>query len=116
MVYSQVLKLGGCFVYAHIRSGLSGLALRSAQVETLALFKRKILKSILKLSTSAPTPAIHFLTGELPVEGKLHRNIFSAFFSIWSHPDTKIYDILKYLLETCSENSRTWAVHIRHLS
>ena len=56
--------------------------------------------------------AIHFLLGELPMEAKIHRDVFSLFFGVWS----KIFQIVKYLLETSSENSRTWAVHIRHLS
>ena len=99
-----------------IRSGLSSFAIRSAQLEPLSLFQRKTLKSILKLSISAPTPSIHFLTGELPIEGKHHMDIFSLFYSIWSNPDTKVYWIVKYLLRTSSENSRTWAIHIRHLS
>ena len=30
----------------------------------------------MKLSVSAPTPSIHFVTGELPVEGKLHKDVF----------------------------------------
>ena len=98
------------------RSGLAAFALRSAQIEPLALFQRKTLKSILKLSNGAPTPAIHFLTGELPVEGKVHKDIFALFYSIWSNPDTKIHEIVKYLLKHSDENSRTWSVHVRHLS
>ena len=98
------------------RSGLSFFALRSSQVEPLALFQRKTLKSILRLSVSAPTPSIHFMTGELPIEGKIHRDIFSLFYGVWANPDTKIYQIVKYLLETCSENSRTWAAHLKYLS
>ena len=62
-----------------LRSGLSSFSLRTAQLEPLALFQRKTLKSILQLSKTAPTPAIHFLTGELPIEGKVHRDIFSTF-------------------------------------
>ena len=98
------------------RSGLSSFALRSSELEPLALFQRKCLKSILKLSITAPTPAVHFLTGELPIEGKIHNDIFSLFFSVWSNPDTKIYQIVLYLLRNSSENSRTWAIHLRHLS
>ena len=115
---SPVLKLHIYRTYTCpiTRSGLSGLVLRPSQIETIALFQRKVLKSILKLTKSAPTPAIHFLTGELPVEGKLHRDIFSAFFSIWSQPDTKIHEIIKYLLENSCENSRTWSAHVRNLS
>ena len=98
------------------RSGLSSFSLRSSNLEPLSLFQRKTLKSILKLSLTAPTPSIHFLTGELPIEGKVHRDIFSVFFSIWLNPDTKVYEIVKYLLEHSTENSRTCSAHIRHLS
>ena len=99
-----------------VRSGLSSFSLRSAQLEPLCIFQRKTLKSILKLSITAPTPSIHFLTGELPIEGKIHQDIFSLFYSIWSNPDTKVYIIVKQLLQTCTESSRTWAMHVRHLS
>ena len=99
-----------------IRSGLSSFSLRTLQLEPLILFQRKTLKSILKLSITAPTPSIHFLTGELPIEGKLHKDIFSLFFSIWRNPDTKIYGIVKYLLQNTSENSCTWSAQLKHLS
>ena len=49
------------------------------------------------------------------MEGKVHRDIFSNFFSIWSNQDTKIYELIKYLLKSSADNSRTWAVHLRHL-
>jgi hypothetical protein len=55
------------------------------------------------------------VTGELPVEGRLHRDVFSLFYSVWSNPDTKIHEILKHLLKNSPENSRTWAIHTRHL-
>ena len=98
------------------RSGLSSFALRSSQLEPLCIFQRKTLKSILKLSLSAPTPSVHFLTGELPIVGKLHKDIFSLFFSVWSNPDTKIYHIVKYLLSNSCANSRTWSAHLKYLS
>ena len=115
---SPVLKLHIYRTYTCpiVRSGLSSFSLRSAQLEPLSLFQRKTIKSILKLSISAPTPSIHFLTGELPIEGKIHRDVFALFFCIWSNPDTKIYQIVKYLLENSNENSRTWSAHIRQLS
>ena len=91
-----------------MRSGLSAFALGAAQIAPISLFQRKTLKAILKLSITAPTPAIHFITGELPIEGKIHKDIFSLFYSIWSNPGTKIYEILLYLLRNSAENSRTW--------
>ena len=42
--------------------------------------------------------------------------MFSLFYSIWCNPDTKIYQIVKHLLSTSSENSRTWVTNLRHIS
>jgi hypothetical protein len=83
---SPVLKLHIyiTFTCPRTRSGLASFALRSIQLEPISIFQRKTLKYILKLSITAPIPAIHFLTGELPVEGKIHRDVFSLFYGIWS--------------------------------
>ena len=99
-----------------LQSGLSSFALRTSMLEPLAIFHRKTLRGILSLSRYSTTPALHFLLGELPIEGKIHRDVFSLFYSIWRNPDSKIYSIVKYLLETTQTNSRTWAAHIRYLS
>ena len=114
---SPVLKLHifRTYISPIMCSGLSSFALQNTQLEPLELFERKLLKSILKLSSTAPTTAIHFLTGELPVEGKIHKDVFSNFYSIWNNPDTKIHELIKYLLRTSSDNSRTWAILLRHL-
>ena len=114
---SPVLKLHLYRTYTCpiLRSGLSTFVLRSSHIEPLALFQRKTLKSILKLSNSAPTPAVHFLTGELPIEGKIHLDIFSLFYSVWRNPNTKIYEVVNYILRNSSENSRTWIIHLKHL-
>ena len=99
-----------------LRSGLSTFVIRKAQLEPLQIFQRKCLKSFLQLSKTASTPAIHFLFGELPIEGKMHRDIFSLFYSIWTNPKSKIFEIVKYLLENSAENSRTWAIYLRQIS
>ena len=52
----------------------------------------------------------------LPIEGKIHRDMFSLFYGVWCNPDTKIHQIVKYLLSTSSENSRTWVMNLRHIS
>ena len=36
--------------------------------------------------------------------------------NFWKNSDTKIYSIVKYLLENNCENSRTWSQHLRYLS
>ena len=115
---SPVLKLYlyRTFTCPILRSGLATFSLRKNKIEELSIFQRTILKGILKLSKSAPTPAIHFLLSELPVEAKLHKDVFPLFYNIWCNPDTKIHQIVKYLLKESSDNSRTWAMHVRHLS
>ena len=77
---------------------------------------RKTIRGFLHLSDRAPVPSLYFLTGELPIEARLHRDIFSLFYNIWINPDTKIYSIVRYLLEHSSENSRTWSRHIKNLA
>ena len=98
-----------------LRSGLSSFSLRTVTLQPLTIFHRKTLRGILNLSKTASIPAIHFLLGELPMEAKLHRDIFALFFCVWSNPDSKIYQIVKYLLDNSPENSRTWSLHLRHL-
>ena len=98
-----------------IRSGISSFSLRTSDLQNITIFHRKILRGILNLSKCASIPAIHFLLGELPMEAKIHKDIFSLFYSVWSNPQSKIYQIVKYLLETSSENSRTWSIHLRNL-
>ena len=60
-------------------------------------------------------PDIHFLLGELPMEAKLHRDIFALFVCFWTNPDSKIYQIVKYLLDNSLENSMSLSLHFRHL-
>ena len=115
---SPVVKLHLYRTYACpiARSGLSSFTLRQSSLQPLTIFQRKTLRSILKLSKNSSIPAIHFLTGELPIEGKIHRDVFSLFFSIWSNPNTKIYEIVNHLLKMSTANSRTWSIFIRELS
>ena len=98
-----------------IRSGLCALPLRHNQTQPLTAFHRKLLRGFLKLSNSSPIPALHFLLGELPLEGRLHLDVLSLFWSVWSNPDSTTYKILKYLLTMSPDNSRTWSIHVRHI-
>ena len=50
------------------------------------------------------------------MEAQIHRDIFILFYNVWTNPQCKIYEVVKYLLETSPQNSRTWAVHIRYLA
>ena len=56
-----------------------------------------------------------FLTGELPIEAKIHKDIFSLFLSIWCNPDTKVHEIAKYLVTHSTEHSKTWSRYLVQL-
>ena len=59
---------------------------------------------------------LYFLLGELPLEAQIHRDIFSLFYNVWSNPDSKIHEIIKYLLQSSNPKSRTWSIHLRNLA
>ena len=115
---SPVLKLYlyRTYICPIVRSGLSSFTMRQPSLQPLIIFQRKTIRSILKLSKTSSIPALHFLTGELPIEGKIHRDVFSLFFGVWSNPNTKIYDIVNNLLKMSTDNSRTWTIFLRQLS
>ena len=110
------LHLYRTYVCPVLRSGLSSLVIKNTLLSPLSIYQRKCLKGILQLSKQASTAALHFLTGELPIEAIMHRDIFSMFYCIWMNPNTKIYSMVKYLLECSNENSCTWSQHLRMIS
>ena len=110
------LQLYRTYVCPIIRSGLASFTIREPSLQPLIIFQRKTLRSILKLSKTSCTPALYFLTGELPIQAKIHRDVFSVFYSIWKNPNTKIYNIVNYLLKMSTNNSRTWSIFVRQLS
>ena len=99
-----------------IRSGLASFSLKSKTLQPLTIFHRKSLRGILNLSKNSSITALHFLLGELPIEAQLHKDVFSLFFSVWRNPNSKIYQIVKYLLENSQTNSRTWSMHVKNLT
>ena len=49
------------------------------------------------------------------MEAALHLDVLTLFWSIWANPQTKIHDIVKYLLTTSDSLSLTWSAHLRLL-
>ena len=96
-------------------SGLSALPVRPANMKPLEIFHHKVLRGCLKLSQSSPKPALFFILGELPIEGRLHMNTLSLFHNIWECPDTTAHQIVKYILKMSGSSSTTWSNHIRLL-
>ena len=98
-----------------LRSGLSSLVLLPSHLIPLHKFHKKILRSFLRLSDRSPIPALYLLLGECPMDGQLELDALSLFWSIWNHPESKIAEIIFYILTVCQNNSRTWSNYIRKI-
>ena len=84
-------------------------------MKILTSFHNKVLRGILKLSPRSPVAPLYFLLGELPVEAQLHLDVLTLFRGVWANPQTKIFDIIKYLLMMTNSSSHTWSAHLRSL-
>ena len=113
VVKVHLFKLFTCPI---LRCGLSSMTIRPSQFTPIDVFHRKTLKSFLSLSDRASTAGIHFLLAELPLQARIHRDVFSLFYSIWSNPEAKIHGIVKYLMDNSPSNSRTWSIYLRNLA
>ena len=112
---SVKLHLWRIYCLPVLRSGLSSLPIRPTVLKPMQIFQNKILRGFLELSDSSPVPSLYFLSGELPIEGRLHLDFLSLFFNILSNPQTKVFEIVKYILMMTDNRSTTWSAHLRML-
>jgi hypothetical protein len=103
------------FIKPVLRSGLAALPIRPPVLKTITAFHHKILRAILKLSQFSPIAPLYFLLGELPMEASLHLDVLSLFWNIWVNQQTKVFEVLKYLLMMTDSSSLTWSAHVRIL-
>ena len=103
------------FVKPVLRSGLSALPIRPSAMKILSTFHNKILRAILKLSKYSPIIPLYFLLGEAPIEASVHIDVLSVFYNIWANSNTKVFEVVKYLLAMSDKNSLTWSAHVRTL-
>ena len=99
-----------------LRSGLPALPIRPNTLKTLTTFHHKTMRGILKLSQSSPLTPLYFLLGEIPMEATIHLDMLSLFWNIWSNPQTKVFEVVKYLLKMTDNNSLSWSAHLRIIS
>ena len=110
---SVLLHVWNLYISPVLRSGLNSLPIRPPVMKTLTRFHNKILRGILKFSPVSPLAPLYFLTGQLPIEAVMHRDLLTLFWNIWANPHTKAFKILKYLLMMSDSKSLTWAAHVR---
>ena len=69
----------------------------------------------LKLSKHSPVPAAHFLLGELPIEARLHIDLLTLFHNAAGNSNSKLVQVMKYILKMAGDTSTTWSIHVRLL-
>ena len=109
------LHLWNTYSLPVLTSGLSALPIRPAVMKSLTIFQNKILRGFLKLSNSSPIPSLYFLTGELPIEARIHLDLLTLFHNVISNPQTKIFQIVSYILKMAEDRSTTWSFHLKLL-
>ena len=100
------------FIKPVLRSGLAALPIRPQVAKTISTFHHKVLRAMLKLSHYSPVAPLYFLLGELPLEASLHLDVLSLFWNVWTNPQTKAYEVVKYILKLSDNNSLTWSAHV----
>ena len=98
-----------------LTTGLNALPIRPSHMKPIISFHHKVLRGFLRLSPSSPVPSLYFLLGEPPLECRLHMHVFSLFYSVWSSPHSRMFQILHYILKMSNLQSTTWANHVRLL-
>ena len=100
-----------------LHSGLSSFLLRTTMLQPLTIFHRKTLRGILNLSKSSNIPAHHFLLGELPIKAKIHKDMFSHFYSDWKILIVKfsrLWNIYwRTLQKTVEPGQFTWDISLK---
>ena len=103
------------FIKPVLRPGLAALPIRPTVLKALTSFHLKVLRAILKYSQYSHVVSLYFLLGELPMEASLHLDVFALFWNIWVNPETKVFEVMKYILKMSDNSSVTWSAHGRIL-
>ena len=112
---SSSLRVEALYCTPVLLSGLAPLLIIPAEMETLAVYQRKILRQILKLPKSTAAPAIYFLAGALPVEAQIHLRQLGLLLMVTHFPATNpLRQVALFSLQNPSKYS--WFTHICSIS
>ena len=92
--------------------GLEVVLPKQKHLDTLERFNRKFLKLILSLPVNVADPAVYILTGTLPVEAVLHKQVLTLFGKICRLPQTSIE---RQLADRQSYGSHSWFIAVKEI-
>ena len=98
--------------------GLETLMLTKSEMNELELFQREMLRRFMKLPESTAIPAIHLLSGTLPIEAEIHKRSLGLLRSVLdANPDCPPAVFMKAFMvrQLAMEESNSWATKMRSL-
>ena len=106
------LKLWQTYYLPVLLFGLEVERLTSGNIDQLEGCQRRMLKNIMHLPQSTAIPALHILSGLLPIKALLDKQTLTQFVSFLRDPSTKESQILNRQAVMKGENSHSYVITV----
>ncbi|CAC5371114.1 unnamed protein product [Mytilus coruscus] len=109
-----LLHIFNIYVIPVLLYGLELVTPSGKKLDIIDIFHKKCIKQLLSLPTSTATPAIYILSGQLPIEGQIHKKILSLFGNICRQPHDSLEKQIAYrqlLMKT--DDSHSWFIIVK---
>ncbi|CAG2194613.1 unnamed protein product [Mytilus edulis] len=110
----SLLHIFNIYVIPVLLYGLELVTPTGKNLDIIDIFHKKCIKQLLSLPTSTATPAIYILSGQLPIEGQIHKKILSLFGNISRQPQNSLEKQIAYrqlLMKT--DDSNSWFIIVK---
>ena len=106
------------FLQPILTYGLEAVVMTKADFNMLATYQREVLRCIMHMPKSTAIPAIYFLLGLLPVEGRIHIQVLSLLRSVLAAdsgnpPALFMKELMCRRLATKDSTSSSWAAYTK---
>lgn len=109
------LQLWKVYAIPRLAYGLEVLRLSEANWTQLEICQRKILRNILHLPSSTASVALYLISGVLPIQALVERNVLTFFRSMVIDRTTKEYEIVTRQLAMKDMDSKSWVILVKKL-
>ena len=96
-------------------SGLASLVLTASEISSLDQQFKRMVQTLLKLSTRSPAPLVHFISGTLPGTAILHLRQLSLFGMICRLPGDPLHHHAWQALLTLPPSANSWFTQVRDI-
>ena len=109
------IKLWQTYALPVLLYGLEGRRLSVVDMEHLEKCQRQILRNVMHLPKTTAVPALHILSGVLPIKALLDKQSLSQFANFTRHATTKEAQIIQRQIAMKGPTSHSYVIHIKEL-